>query len=187
MDMRLTALVVAATLTAAPVLAQPPRASSATDTTSPAVDGQQPQPATAPPTSVDKIRQKLEQPDAAPLRGLDETPTFSVEVQEKQRFDELIEQLHFDSGPAVPGGLYGHEQQQVAFPKTQYPLMQPYAAFSQGELLTVAIENILGRYVGGSIADSLQNARHARAEADARAAVRKALAEFWASQAVKPQ
>ncbi|MGE5246288.1 MAG: hypothetical protein ACM3SQ_18835 [Betaproteobacteria bacterium] len=180
------ALLVTATLTAAPAVARQPPASPSADSSSQMPDGQQ-QPASQPPTSVDKIRKQLEQPQATPLRGLDETPTFSVEIQETQRFKELVDQLKFDSGPAVPGGLYGYEQQQVTFPKTQYPLMQPYAAFNQGQLLTIAIENILGRYVAGPVAESIRNARRASAEADAREQVRKALAEFWTSQTVKPQ
>lgn len=183
--MKLTAVVVTAMLTAAPLLAQqPPAASTSADTSSRPADGQPP--AGTPPTSLDRIRKELEAPPAKPLRGLDDTPTFSVEIQETQRFHELIKELKFDSGPAVPGGLYGFEQQQVTFPKTQYPLMQPYAAFSQGELLTVAIENLLGRYLAGPIVESIQGARRARAEAEARQEVRRALAAFWASQAAKP-
>jgi hypothetical protein len=212
--MRLWSLALAAILVAAPAAAGQPPASSAVDSPSPAADGQakpaQPtpaqgnpapanpgpgnpamtgqNPATNSPTSIDKVREKLQQPPAEPLRGLSESPTFSVEVQEKQRFQELVEQLDFRSGPAVPGGNYGYEQQQVLFPKTQYPLMQPYAAFSQGELLTVAIENLLGKYAAGPIVRSIRDARQAHAEAEARDAVQKALADFWAAQPpVKPQ
>jgi hypothetical protein len=192
--MRLWSLALAAILVAAPAAAGQPPASSAADSPSPAADGQAnpsmtgQNPATATPTSVDKVREKLQQPPAEPLRGLNETPTFSVEVQEKQRFQELVQQLDFRSGPAVPGGNYGYEQQQVLFPKTQYPLMQPYAAFSQGELLTVAIENLLGKYAAGPIVRSIRDARQAHAEAEARQAVQKALADFWAAQPpVKPQ
>lgn len=133
------------------------------------------------PVSLDHIKQALAQAPAEPLRGLDERPLFRVEIRERQKIEDLLNTLKFDSGPAVPGGLYGHQQQELAFPKTDKPLMQPYAAFNQGELLTVAIENLLAQYFGARMLHSIEDASRARAEEAAREEVQRALAEFCAT------
>jgi hypothetical protein len=77
--------------------------------------------------------------------------------------------------------LYGYEQQQILFPKVQNPLAQPYAAFNQGELLTLTIEALLERYLGGRILSAISAARRANAEQDARDEVARALADFFAA------
>ena len=139
------------------------------------------------PVSLDHIKKALAQPPAQPLRGLDEVPHFRVEIQERQKIDDLLDTLKFDSGPAVPGGLYGYEQQQLAFPKTSDPLMQPFAAFNQGELLTVAIENLLAQYIGPKMLRNMADASRQRAEQAAREEVQRALAEFCAVHDCPPQ
>src|SRR5438874_5038219 len=165
--MRLSALLVAAILTASSVSAQPtdrlpgsPQASSQIDTQQssdkpPAdkkADEKKPDaPALNLPVSVNRIRQALAQP-AEPLKGLkgvDETPTFRVEIRERLKIEELLQSLNFKSGPAVPGGLYAYEQQRQLFPSVDNPLVQPYGAFNQGELLTILVENLMGRYLAG--------------------------------------
>ncbi len=133
------------------------------------------------PVSLDKIKQGLEQPVAEPLRGIDERPHFRVQIQERQRIDELLSTLKFDSGPAVPGGLYGNEVQRQAYPSVQNPLMQPYSAFTQGQLATVLIENLLFAYYGPQAVKHIAEASRAREEAAAREEVRRALAEFCAT------
>jgi hypothetical protein len=139
------------------------------------------------PVSLDRIRGVLEQAPTEPLRGLDEKPTFQLEIRERQRIEELLATLTFNSGPAVPGGLYGYEQRQTVFPKTSYPEMQPYGVFSQGQLATVLFENVIEKYLGGTIVDGVSNLRRAEAEEAARQEVARALAEFWAYQASHPQ
>jgi hypothetical protein len=136
------------------------------------------------PVSVNRIRQALAQP-AEPLRGLkglDETPTFRVEVRERMKIEELLQSLNFKSGPPVPGGLYGYEQQRQLFPSVDNPLVQPYAAFNQGELLTILVENLVGRYLAGRAMSAISAADRARAEAAAREEVSHAIAEYCAAQ-----
>lgn len=172
--MRLWVLAVSTILAGAPLMAQSGQPSTQGDD------------AATLPVSLDRIKQALSQPPTQPLRGLDERPHFRVEVQERQKIDELLDTLKFDSGPAVPGGLYGYEQQQQAFPKTSNPLMQPYAAFNQGELLTVTIENLLAQYFGPRMLHTISDASRVRAEQAARDEVQRALAEFCASHDCPP-
>jgi hypothetical protein len=137
------------------------------------------------PVSLDRIKQALAETPPEPLRGLDERPRFRTGVSEKQTIsiDDLIRSMDFKSGPAVPGGLYGYEVSRQAFPATDNPLQQPYAAFSQPELLTVAIENLAAKYLGGRALDAVSSAERARAEQAARDEVQKAIAEYRAAQA----
>jgi|SRR5581483_11120846 len=136
------------------------------------------------PVSVNRIRQALAQP-AEPLRGLkglDETPTFRVEVRERMKIEELLQTLNFKSGPPVPGGLYGYEQQRQLFPSVSNPLVQPYAAFNQGELMTILVENLVGRYLAGRAMSSISAAERAHAEAAAKEEVSHAISEYCAAQ-----
>ena len=61
--------------------------------------------------------------------------------------------------------------------------MQPYAAFSGGELLTILIENLVGQISRrqGRQRD-VSNAERARAEANAREEVRAAVAQYCNAQ-----
>ncbi len=182
--MRLIALAVAAMLTCAPAYAQQPPASSTPAATS---SGQDDPAKLNLPVSVDRIKDALAQPPAQPLKGVDSIDTkaeahFRVEVQERQRFEELVKSLKFDSGPPVPGGLYGYDQQQRLFNPVDNPRVQPYAAFTQTELVQVALTSFLERYFAGRVIGSLTAAERARAEAEARQEVQQALADFWASQ-----
>src|SRR4051812_21158605 len=116
--MQLTLLVVTAMLAATPLVAgEEPRpieqtgASSAANNQPQAVEPPKPaEPGLNLPVSVNRIRQALAQP-AEPLiglRGLDETPTFRVEIRERMKIEELLQSLNYKSGPPVPGGLYGY-------------------------------------------------------------------------------
>ena len=139
------------------------------------------------PVSLDKIREALAEAPAEPLKGLDEKPHFRVQIQERQKFEALLERLKFDSGPAVPGGLYGYDQQQRLFPRVDNPLVQPYAAFNQGELLQVMITTLVEKYLAARLVGAVTSAERAHAEEEARKEVARALDEFWAARAQPPQ
>src|SRR5207249_4599066 len=60
--------------------------------------------------------------------------------------------------------------------------VQPYAAFNQGELLTILVENLVGRYLAGKTGEAISKAERARAEAQAKEEVRTAVAEYCNAQ-----
>ena len=134
------------------------------------------------PVSLDNIRKALAQTPAQPLKWMDEKPMFRSSIRERQRIEELLQTLKFNTGPAVPGGLYAYEQQQIMTPKVQNPLAQPYGAFSQGELLQVSITSLIASYVAGRIVHAVTAAGRERAEAAAREEVRQALEDYWTAQ-----
>jgi hypothetical protein len=186
--MRLSALLVTAILTAAAATAQPAQSSSTQASSSPQKDAaaKDVQPLDLP-VSIDKIREALGQPPAETLklRAFEEKPQFRVEINERQKIEELLKTLKFDA-PAVPGGNYGYEQQRLLFPAVDNPLAQPYAAFSQGELLQVAITSLIEKYVAGRLVNAITAAERARAEQAAREEVQRAIAEYWAAQGKSP-
>jgi len=187
--MRLIPRLVAGILTSAAVVAYgvvaygaqrgQPSSSSSDAAESPAKDV----PVSSLPVSLVHIREALKQAPAEPLRGLHEQAAhFKVEIQERQRIEELLATLHFKSGPVVAGGPYGYEQQRLMFPSVDNPLRQPYAAFNQPELLTILIENLVGKYLLGRAINRVTSAGRARAEQAARDEVRLAAAEYCAAQ-----
>ena len=185
--MRLAALLVTAICTAAPALAQQAKPSTPANATSPPKDaGAADEQTSTLPVSLDKIRQALEQPPVEPLRGLDERPLFRVEIRERQRIDDLLQSLKFDSGPAVPGGLYGYEQQRIMFPTVDNPLAQPWSAFTQPELARVVtlsfIETLISKYLARRILSAVTAAERASAEQSAREEVARAIADYCAAQ-----
>ena len=187
--MRLHALLFAAILMTTGVAAQEPPASPAapesssaspvgTTAPSPAQDGAQ----LNLPVSVDHIRKALEQ-QPAPLRlKLPDNPTFRIEIQERNRLQELLATLDFRAGPTPAGGVYAAEMQRVMFPSVSNPLMQPYAAFNQPELLTIIIENLVGKYLIAKAFGAMNAAARERAEAAAREDVRQTIAQYCAGQ-----
>ena len=74
------------------------------------------------------------------------------------------------------------DNQQRLFRPADYPLMQPYAAFNGGELVTIAIQNLIARYLGKPLVNSLTNASHARAERAAKEEVDRGIADYCASR-----
>ena len=125
------------------------------------------------PVSLDRIRDRLASP--APLQQtLLKRPTFKVEVEQVRNIQDLLQTIDF-SGSRAPtpiGGLYGYEIQRVMLSSVSSPLLQqPYAAFSGGELLTLAFEGVLGKYLARKATDSLTAVARDRAEAAARASV----------------
>jgi hypothetical protein len=171
--MRLIYLLLAATLAAAPAGAQEGAASSQADE----------KPHYDLPVSLDKIKEGLEQqPSQLTLRSLDERPTFRVQILERQKLDELLATLDFKTTRAPAGGLYWQDVQRQMWPSVDNPLNQPYAAFSQSELLTVLIENLAGHYLGGKALNAVSNAERSHAEAAAREEVMQAIREYCNAQ-----
>jgi len=173
MVMRLIFVLVAALALAAPARAQQPSASSA--------DVEQPSAKDTSsdlPVSLDRIREGLNKETGSGLRNLDVKPDFTIQVKEQRRIDEILSKLDFKSGPAPAAGLYGSEQQRRLVNPTDRPLQQPYAAFSGGELITIAIENLIAKYLGGRAINTVTSAERAGAEARAREEVEQAIAEY---------
>ena len=144
------------------------------------------QPAPDLPVSLDRIRQALDRTPLLTVRGLQEQEAhFRVEVMERRKIEELLATLVFkDPGPTVPtpGGIYAYEQQRLARPSSQYPLSQPFAAFTTGQLLTIAIENLAGRYLGGRALSAVSKTELERAQKAAHEEVARSMAEFCAAQ-----
>jgi hypothetical protein len=193
--MRLIAQLVTLILMSVAVHAQQPQPSTPAERTSSTQDGTQGQPAkdrkTADldlPVSLDKIREALAQPPPSePLKGMNERPTFRAEVQERQRFEQLMDKIKFDTaGPVVAGGRDAYDQQQRLFPRVDNPRLQPYGAFSTGEILTLGAEAFVEKYVAQKIAHVFGDVLRAQAEREARDEVARSLAGFWAAQPAAP-
>jgi hypothetical protein len=134
------------------------------------------------PVSLDRIRDRLKQPTESRLRNLDVKPDFSVQIDEQRRIDEILSKLDVTTGPAPAGGLYGYEQQRRLFNPTDRPLQQPYAAFSGGQFITIAIQNLIGRYLGGKALSAVSSAERSHAEAQAREEVDRSIGEYCADR-----
>jgi hypothetical protein len=177
--MRLVPLVLAAALVAMPASAQDRPVSSAGTPASSPEDG----PAKADlPVSLDHIREGLKKSDSPLLRPNELPPDFRLEIVEQRKIDELLKKLDFKSGPAPGGGLYGYEQQRRLFNPTDRPLQQPYAAFSGGEFLTIALENLIARYLGGRLINAVSGAERSRAERAAREEIDREIAAYCAAR-----
>jgi hypothetical protein len=113
---------------------------------------------------------------------IDSEPNFRVKIEERRKIDELLATLNFKSGPTPAGGLYAFEQQRMMFPAVDNPLAQPYAAFNQGQLLTILVENLAGKYLVGRAADAITKSVREHAEASARKEVEEAVAEYCAAK-----
>ena len=182
--MRLIALLVTGILASVPAAGQEAQPSSSpAPSTSSNPDGK-PIPAADLPVSLDKIREQLERPVARPLlRSFDERPTFRVEIRERLKIEELLATLDFKTGPTPPGGVYGYEQQRLLFPPSLNPLAQPYSAFNQGQLVTILVENLVGKYLAGKAMSAVSKAVRESAEAAARREVDEAIAEYCTGRA----
>jgi hypothetical protein len=177
--MRLVPVVLAAALAAVPAAAQDPPVSSPGTPTSSAEDA----PAKGDlPVSLDRIREGLKKGDSPLVRPNELPADFRLEIVEQQKIDELLKKLDFKSGPAPAGGLYGYEQQRRLFNPTDRPLQQPYAAFNGGELITIALENLIARYLGGPLVNAVSAAERNRAERAAREEVDRQIAAYCAAR-----
>jgi len=132
------------------------------------------------PVSLDKIRGALAQQPAEALKGLNEQPTFRLEVEEHQRFEQLMDKIRFDGGggPEVAGGRANFDMQRLLFPPVDNPLLQPYAAFSTSQVLTLAAEALAEKLVTGKMAHVFSDMLRAQAEREAREEVARNLASF---------
>ena len=191
--MRLCALLFSAILFAAPGWAQQPAASAATDahhtekgrtdeSTQPAGSSEAAGTTLNLPVSLDKIKDKLRQSEGVPVLKIDERPTFRVQIRERQHIEELLATLNFKAGPTPAGGVYMQEQQRVVFNPVDHPLMQPYAAFGEGQLLTILIENLVRHYLADKVGNAISKSERARAEAQARDEVRAAVGDYCNAQ-----
>ena len=170
-------MVVAAILTGAPLCAQQSQPSSVESSADATKDKDQQAPPAQNsteiqlPISLGRIRQGLAKPAPPLLLRFNKAADFRTEVREQQRLNEIIASLDFKSGPVPPGGLYAYEEQRLRWNPVDHPLMQPYAAFSGGELITLALENIIRTYLGGQAIDALSSAKRSHDEAAARTEV----------------
>lgn len=173
--MRLTALLLTALLVAAPAAARQSQAPGASTEKKDAPPDF--------PVSLDKIRDALNQKPLLTLDGLKKQAAhFRVEIEERRKIEELLATLDFRTGPVTPGGVYGYEQQRLLHPPVDNPLVQPWAAFNTKELITIAIENLAGRYLGGRALSAVSTFERARAEYAAKQEVARALEDFCATQ-----
>jgi hypothetical protein len=182
--MRLMALLLTATLAGGAGTAQQA-------TPSPPVAPRPTEPDTTPaatrdlPVSLVRIRDGLARMTTPGLllRGVEDTPTFRVEILERRKIEELLSTLDFKSGPKPPGGVYAYEQQRMLFPSVDNPLVQPYAAFSPGELAVVTAESAAANLIGAKyVAKALKHAFRSYQEEAARAEVERAIAEYCSSK-----
>jgi hypothetical protein len=180
--MRLLVLLFTAILAASPAGAQQPPSPSAPETEDTGDTKAAKEAELSLPVSVAKIREALETTPILSLRTLDERPTFRVQIQDRQKIEELLATLNFKTGPIPAGGIYMAEQQRVMFPSVDNPLRQPYAAFNQPELLTILIENLVGKYLGGKAMNAISSAERTHAEAAAKEEVRIAVVQYCSAQ-----
>ena len=182
--MRLLALLFTATLLASPAGAQQTPASSPQDGTKDAGTTSQETTDQGPgsPVSISRIREALQTTPMLSMSTLDERPTFRILIHERQKIEELLATLNFKAGPIPAGGVYMAEQDRIMFPSVDNPLRQPLAAFSQPELLTILIENLVGKYLGGKAMNAMSHAERIRAEALAKDEVRIAVSQYCTSQ-----
>ena len=131
---------------------------------------------------LDRIREALAKPTPSLILNVEVPADFKVEVNEQEKLDDLLKTLDFRAGPVPAGGLYAYELQRVVFNPTNYPLMQPYAAFSGSELLTLAVEGLAGHYAAGKAVSALSDAERNRARAAARADVLRSIADYCAAR-----
>ena len=117
------------------------------------------------------------------LSTFERPPDFTVEIEERLTIEEILSKLlDFKAGPVPAGGLYAYEQQRQLFNPVDHPLRQPYAAFSGAELITIAIQNLMVKYLGGRLLSAVSSAERARAEKAARDEVSRAIAEYCAAK-----
>jgi hypothetical protein len=173
--MRLLAVLFTAMLVGSPGWAQQPAVS-------PGPDAGQEQPVSNPesslPVSLSRIREALQTTPKLSLGTLDERPIFRMQIQERQKIEELLATLTFKAGPVPAGGVYMAEQNRIMFPFVDNPLRQQFGAFNQSELLTILIENLAGRYLAGKAGNAISKAERASAEAAAKDEVRTAVAQY---------
>ena len=131
--------------------------------------------------SLDRIRDGINQP-ASRLLGLDREVTFRVEVQERANFEAFFKGTDFRPGPIPAGGLYMYEQQRRLFNPIDHPYMQPYAAYSPGQFMVVALENLLGHFLVKPALAALKEENRKRAVRNAQREVNLDIEAYCAQQ-----
>jgi hypothetical protein len=135
------------------------------------------------PVSLDRIRDELAQaPKESILRSLEVPADFRIRIEERRSTVDLLDGLDVKTAPAPPGGIYGYEQQRMLRNPVDHPLEQPYAAFSQGELLQVAATSVMTRALTNYLTAGATRASRARQERAAREEVRRAIAAYCKAQ-----
>jgi hypothetical protein len=114
------------------------------------------------PVSLSRIRGALNKPEGLRVRPAP-LADFKVEINEAQRFRDLLDLLDFGSGPVAPGGWYSAQQRQLLGQQSQ-----PLVNFDAGA-------------IGQAVGSAISKARRARAERIARDEVQRALIEFCAT------
>jgi hypothetical protein len=134
------------------------------------------------PVSLDRIRKELGREPAISIQSIRDQPTFRIEIQERNRLQDLLLTLDFSAGPTPAGGIYAAEMQRVMFPAVSNPLRQPLAAFNQTELLTVISETLAGTYLAKKVAGAVTSAERSAAQEAARAELHRAIMQYCAGQ-----
>jgi hypothetical protein len=174
MNMRLVVSIMVALAITAPAAAQEPAARP--EPSAPNLNSD--------PAALGRIREGLVRAENRKLlRMLQLEPTFKVTIDEQDRINRLVSRIEIPKpGPRPGNGWYGYEQQRQLFNPTDQPLQQPYAAFSGGELVTIALENLIGHYGGKKLADAVQGAEKRHAQNAAQQEVERAIAEYCSSR-----
>lgn len=177
--MRLTLLLVATMAAATSAAAQEPAVPPArTDAPAPA-----PESAAGLPVSLERIRDGLKTQSRPLQQSIDVRPDYTVKVEEQAIIDAIMsKRLTFEKTFVPAGGVYAWEQQRRLFNPTSRPLQQPYAAYSAGEFFTIAVQNLLGRYLGNRLKDAVNSASRSRASEAARQEVDQAVEAYCAQR-----
>jgi hypothetical protein len=116
--------------------------------------------------------------------SLEKQPTFRIQIdEERRRFLELVHSLESDvtdKRPPPPGGVYGYETQRIAM--ADRDRMEPYAAFSGPEFLTLAVEGLVAKYLGGRAVNAVTDQERAHAESAAREEASRSIRQYCAAQ-----
>ena len=116
------------------------------------------------------------------LLRLNDPADFTSRSSRAAELDDAGKPLDFTGGPVPYGGLYVYEERRRAFNPTDDPFMQPYGAFSGGEVATLAVEAVAGQQLAERATSAIGNLERAKAEAAARAEVQSAIADYCAAQ-----
>jgi hypothetical protein len=137
--------------------------------------------------SAERIRELLQDP--TPIQqSLEKQPTFRIRIEERDKFLQFLKTTlslePADTRPPPPGGIYAYEQQRIALGAIDRSgtRMEPYAVFSGPELITLALEGLARKYLGGRAIEAVTDLERKRAEAAAREEVTRTIRQYCAAQ-----